>query len=246
MNNATTPSTILLDHDGPVTHLKLNRPEKLNAFDASVVEQAIAAIAEAEERGSRLLVISGEGRSFSAGFDLSDLDRQTDSDLVLRFIRIETLLQAIHNAPMATLALVHGRCFGAAADLFCVCHHRVAAPDTTFRMPGLRFGIVLGTRRVSRLIGAEKARDVLETSKTINADEALGIGMVQHVAPIERWPDFIGDRAGAAGALDPAAQARLLKNTRTSSDDADLADLVRSASVPGLADRIRNFAKGSR
>lgn len=92
MNNATTPSTILLDHDGPVTHLKLNRPEKLNAFDASVVEQAIAGIAEAEERGNRLLVISGEGRSFSAGFDLSDLDRQTDSDLALRFIRIETLL----------------------------------------------------------------------------------------------------------------------------------------------------------
>lgn len=239
-------AAVLLKHDGLVTHLTLNRPEKLNALDSSIVEQAISGVAEAAENKSRLLVISGDGRSFSAGFDLSNLDQQTDAELVLRFIRIETLLQAIQNAPMATLALVHGRCFGAAADILCVCDHRITAPGTTFRMPGLRFGIVLGTRRLASLIGPDKARKILETSKTFDTEEAVSLGMAQQIILQDDWESFIFKQAEIACSLDSEAQNRMLKNTRSCSNDSDLAELVRSLSVPGLVERIKRFTELSK
>lgn len=237
-------STVLIDHDGPVTHLKFNRPEKLNALDSHIVDQAISGVGEAEKRGSRILILSGEGRSFSAGFDLSGLDRSTDGDMLLRFVRIEILLQAVLAAPMSTLAFAHGRCFGAAADLFCVCDHRFAAPDTTFRFPGLRFGAVLGTRRLARLIGPDNAREVLESSNIIDADKAVRLGMVHRTIPEDQLPEVVSQQAEIASVLSPAAQKSMLDNTRIRSNDSDMAELVRSVSVPGLVERIGSFSRG--
>lgn len=233
-------------HEGAITRITLNRPEKLNAIDASLVEGALEGLRAAVERGQRLVVFAGAGRAFSAGFDLSDLDAHSDGDLVLRFIRIETLLQEIYAAPMMTLALAHGRCFGAAADIFCACARRVAAPDTTFRMPGLNFGIVLGTRRFSRLVGTDAARRILATSRVFDVDEALRLGFVERCLPPEEWAEATEQVRGEAEELSPEAQQRLLNNTREESGDSDMAALVRSAAEPGLGDRIRAFVAASR
>jgi enoyl-CoA hydratase/carnithine racemase len=243
MSSPTSPAVVFTTHHGPVTYLKLNRPLKLNAIDSALVEAALIAVETAAKRGSRLLVITGEGRAFSAGFDLSDLDQRSDADIVLRFIRIETLLQAIHNAPMTTLALVHGRCIGAAADILCVCDQRVAAPETTFRMPGLRFGAVLGSRRLGNLIGTDQARQMLETSMTIGVDQALALGLVQQCIAQEEWPGYIADQAKNSRLLSAVAQQGMLAALRTRSDDSDLAQLVRSISEPGIVDRIRRYTQ---
>jgi len=64
---------------------------------------------------------------------------------LLRFVRIEQLLQRLFRVPYPTVALVHGHVFGAGADLFCACQHRFAASDATFRLPGTGFGLVQGT-----------------------------------------------------------------------------------------------------
>lgn len=243
MTASSSSAVVLTTHYGPVTYLKFNRPLKLNAIDAAIVEAALSSVEAAVKRGTRLLVMAGEGRSFSAGFDLSDLDRKSDADIVLRFIRIETLLQAIHNSPMTTLALVHGRCFGAAADIVCVCDQRIAAPGTTFRMPGLRFGAVLGTRRLGNLIGPDQARQLLETSRTFDVDEAVALGMVQQCMAQEDWPDYIAEQAKRSRVLSPDAQQRMLQNLRTHSDDNDLAQLVRSISEPGIVARIERYTQ---
>src|SRR5688572_31115635 len=121
--------------------------------------------------GTRLLILDGAGNHFCAGFDFTDYQNASDGDLALRFIRIETLLQALYHAPYETLALAHGRVFGAGADLVASCGVRVAAPDTAFRLPGLRFGVVLGTRRLASRIGTDNARDVLSASRTFDAEE---------------------------------------------------------------------------
>jgi enoyl-CoA hydratase/carnithine racemase len=164
---------LLRQHDGRVTHLTLNRLQKANALSASLVEALLNAIEYAYTDGTRLLILDGNGDNFCAGFDFTAYLEATEGDLVLRFIRIEHLLQQLHHAPFATLVLAHGKNFGAGSDLVCACSLRVAAPGTTFRMPGLRFGIVLGTRRLAHRIGADAARDVLATSRTLAADEAL-------------------------------------------------------------------------
>ncbi|MEQ9556941.1 MAG: enoyl-CoA hydratase/isomerase family protein, partial [Rhodospirillales bacterium] len=129
--------TLLIAKDGGTTEITLNRTDKANALGPDLVEDMIAAVAAAASDGTRLLVLRGEGKSFCSGFDLSDLETVTDGDLVHRLIRIETLLQAVYHAPFPTLALAHGRVFGAGADLFCACSRRIAAPGTSFRMPGL-------------------------------------------------------------------------------------------------------------
>ena len=80
--------------DGQITRILLNRPERLNAFNADLVAALTDAVAKANRDGTRLLVFRGEGKGFSGGFDLSDLDRASDGDLLLRFVRVEELLLA--------------------------------------------------------------------------------------------------------------------------------------------------------
>src|SRR5262245_25288191 len=107
---------LLIKSTGAATELVLNRPDRAHALDAALVEALLAAIEQAASTGVRLLTLRGEGRHFCAGFDFSDLDRQSDGDLLHRFVRIEQLLQALHHAPMTTLALCHGIAFGAGGD----------------------------------------------------------------------------------------------------------------------------------
>jgi len=232
---------LLVSRDGNVTRLTLNRPDKANALSAALVEALLAAVDAAHADGTRLLVLDGAGKHFCAGFDFAGCEESSEGDLVLRFIRIETLLQRVHHAPFATLALAHGRVFGAGADLVAVCGRRAAAPGTTFRMPGLQFGLVLGTRRLAACVGATTARTWLETSATFDADAALHAGFLTHSVEREHWPETIAEAAEAAGTLSPAAATQLYARTCADTRDADMATLVASAAVPGLKDRIRRY-----
>jgi enoyl-CoA hydratase/carnithine racemase len=232
---------LLVSRDGSVTRLTLNRPDKANALSAALVEALLAAVDAAHADGTRLLVIDGTGKHFCAGFDFAGCEEASEGDLVLRFIRIETLLQHVHHAPFATLALAHGRVFGAGADLVAVCGRRAAAPGTTFRMPGLQFGLVLGTRRLAACVGATTARAWLETSATFDADAALRAGFLTHSVEREHWPEVIADAAEAAGTLSPVASAYLYAQTLVDTRESDMATLVASAAASGLKDRIRRY-----
>ena len=156
----TDQNAVIITHHNGVTSCTLNRPDKLNALNADMVEGLLQAMKEATAKDSQLVVFQGAGRAFCAGFDLSDLADMSDADLLFRFVRIETLLQAIYTARMPTLALVHGRCFGAGADIVASCSQRIASADSSFRMPGLQFGIVLGTRRLAALIGGDAKKSL--------------------------------------------------------------------------------------
>jgi len=117
MTQTISQSPVIIEHNGSVTWLRLNRPDRLNAVNAAMIEGLIDGLIAARDRGSDLVVFAGEGRAFSAGFDLSGLDQQSDADLLYRFVRVEQLLQMIYQLPMTSVALVQGRCFGAAADI---------------------------------------------------------------------------------------------------------------------------------
>ena len=226
---------------GPALHLTLSRPGKMNALSAELVEALLSAVQGACRDGTRLLVLSGEGANFSAGFDMSGFEQQSEGDLLLRFVRIEQLLQALRHAPFDTLALAHGKNFGAGADLVCACARRVGSPDASFRMPGLRFGILLGSRLLAERIGAERARQVLQVSRTFGAPEALEWGFLTEVVAQEAW-DGVREKAQAdAAALAPEAAARLYRAVTPDHRDRDLAEMVRSAAEPGLKMRIAEY-----
>ncbi|MGN2391754.1 enoyl-CoA hydratase/isomerase family protein [Pelomicrobium sp. G1] len=232
---------LLIARTEGVARLTLHRPHKANALDGALVEALIAAVEAAAGDGTRLLILDGSGEHFCAGFDFSDFESQTEGDLALRFLRIETLLQAIYHAPFQTLALAHGRNFGAGADLVVACSRRIASPEATFRMPGLRFGVVLGTRRLAHRVGPEEARRLLIESRTFGADEAMDTGFLSRIAARDEWEDLIAEAAREARALPLESAARLNALTVTESRDADMAELARSVGRPGLKARLRAF-----
>lgn len=234
-------SELLTERAGATLTLTLNRPDKMNALSASLVEALQTAVDEAARSEVRLLVLRGHGRNFSAGFDFGGVEAQSEGDLLLRFVRIEQLLQSLQHAPFDTLALAHGKNFGAGVDLFGACAQRVAAPEASFRMPGLQFGLVLGTRRFAAQVGAERARAILQASRSFGTEEALGLGFVHRSADAEQWPELVAEAEQTAALLAPPTAARLGNVLRADTRDADLADLVRSAAEPGLKARIAAY-----
>ena len=234
-------SELLSERVGDVLTLTLNRPDKMNALSASLVDALLAEIEGAAESGVRLLVLRGEGRNFSAGFDFGGYEDQSEGDLLLRFVRIEQLLQAVRHAPFDTMALAHGKNFGAGVDLICSCARRVAESSSTFRMPGLGFGLVLGTRRYAERVGGTRARSVLGDGVTFGAEAALADGFLTALAAKDEWAAAV---EAAGSKLTPVASASLYRATCPDTRDQDLADLVTSAARPGLKDRIAAYRAG--
>jgi enoyl-CoA hydratase/carnithine racemase len=231
--------SLLVDREGPRKRVTLNRPDQRNALSPDLVAQLHEVILDSADDGTRLLELSGEGRNFCAGFDLSDLDSQSEGDLLLRIVRIEQLLQAVYHAPFHTLALAHGRVVGAGADMVLACRTRIAAPGTLFEMPGPHFGLILGTRRLSATVGNDRALALL--ARPFDAETALRTGFVTHLASAaERTP--IADAAFAAATARTLETERvLLANLRADTRAQDLADLVASAARPGLKQRIAAY-----
>jgi enoyl-CoA hydratase/carnithine racemase len=227
-------------------HILLNRPEKMNALSADMVEGLIDAVSQAHDDGAQVIVLQGEGRNFSAGFDFSGLDAQSEGDLLLRFVRIETLLQTLRASPCLTVGLAHGRNFGAGVDLFAACRLRYAEKDASFRMPGLKFGLVLGTRHFASLVGTQAARTLLETAASFEAPHAREIGFVHDLAERGEWPAQCARAVARAAGLPPASRAALYDTLADDDADQDLARLVRSAAAPGLKQRIAAYLDAPR
>jgi enoyl-CoA hydratase/carnithine racemase len=234
----TGPADSILDveQDDGLLQLTLNRPDSANALNPELTEALIDAITRA--RQVRLCVVRGAGRHFCAGFDLSDLEKSSDGDLLWRFLRIETLLQAVHHAPFPVVAFGQGQLVGAGADLFAACWRRVAAPDARFRMPGWNFELALGTRRLANLIGTDAARDLLIDTKPLSAEESLACGLATDLAPREQWPALADGLNRRATALSPLAVQHMLGLTIDDSRSRDMAAIVATAGRPGLKDRI--------
>ena len=203
--NTTDDGRLLIERAGKLTRLTLNRPDKRNALSADLVEACFRPSTTASGDSTRLLVLQGDGPGFCAGFDFTGIQDQSDADLVLPFYPRRTAAAGIDLHRCPTLALAHGACFGAGADLVATCSHRVLAPDTTLRMPGLRFDVVLGTRRLADLIGGEAARNLLETSRVFDAEQALHLGFAQQIRSKDRGQRVMEEKRGTHKTLSAGA-----------------------------------------
>jgi enoyl-CoA hydratase len=242
---ASTSETVRVERSGSTWTLTLNRPEKRNALNADMVEALHAAVSLVHAEAGDVLVLRAEGKSFCAGFDFSGFEQASEGDLLWRFVRIEQLLQTLQHSPCLTVALAQGPVFGAGVDLLVSCKRRIAQADASFRMPGLKFGLVLGTRRLAALIGAQSAREIQEVAATLSASEALSRGLLSSVAEMSAWPDVVSESEAIAAALEPQVRANLYRVLTTDPGAADLADLVHSvvgsAGGLGLKARIAKY-----
>ena len=228
-----------------VATIVLNRPAKANALDAPTVEALHAALDHAFAAPAHLIVLRAEGRNFCAGFDFSGFEDTSASELCWRFIRIEQFLQRLAHAPCSTMALAQGGCFGAGADLVQACHERLAAPDARFCMPGWRFGLALGTRRLVARIGADGARRLLESAAILDAGAAAHARLIDTVADHADWQAHVDAARTASSAIAPEAHARLAIIVTADTRTLDMASLVESLAAGDLKARIRAFRAGA-
>jgi enoyl-CoA hydratase len=231
--------TFRLERAGDVATLVLANPSRGNALSPALVAALDGGLDQAVAEGARLVMLRGEGRHFCTGFDLSDLPELSDGDLLLRVVHIELLLQKLAGMPVTTLAIGSGRTFGAGADLFAACDHRVALEGASFSFPGPAFGLALGTARLAERVGATAARALLLAGREVTAAEALSLGLATQV--VAEPTEAIAAAVVAAARLEAPTVAMLHARTRGADDAADLAALVRSAARPGLKARIEAY-----
>ena len=238
-------SLIEVRREGALTHLRLARPDKGNSLSREMVRQMASVVDACQTDGTRGLLIDAAGPNFCTGFDLSDVDIETDDTLLARFVRVELLLQSVHRAPFLTAALAQGKTWGAGADLFAACQLRWAAPGTTFAFPGAAFGLVLGTGRLGALVGPAHASDWILSGRQIGMEEARAAGLVQRGANTpDKAAALFETLQQMLQRVDHSTQTQIgaALHLRNPSDDAiDLARLVESAARPGLKARIAAY-----
>ena len=180
MSNAVSTT-----RDGDVLRVTLTRPDRRNAFDAATIDQLTAAFADVGD--ARVVLLSGEGPSFSAGADLDWMRASVDLDAEanrVEGLRLATLFATIDACPAPVVAAVHGHALGGGAGLVATVDIAVAQTDTMFGFTEVRIGLIPATISpyVIDRIGTTAARRYLLTAELFDATEAQRIGLVSAVA----------------------------------------------------------------
>jgi enoyl-CoA hydratase/carnithine racemase len=244
-SNVRMVEPIKLERSDDIVWVTLNRPQYGNALTPTTIDALERAIEEAAACGCRLFVLRAVGKNFCTGFDLTDIDSASEADLLLRFVRIELLLQKLASARFATLALISGRAIGAGADLAVACDRRVVVGDASFAFPGAAFGLILGTHRLAERTSNSFAREVVRSGRTIGAAEARAAGLATAIASSDDIPGLVSAEAAAARRLDGSTSLALAAATRGDDGDRQLAALVRSAARCGFKERIVEYRTGA-
>lgn len=183
-----TDAPVLVTRDGPVARVTLNRPQLHNAFDEALIDGLTAAFLGFYDDDSRVVVLAGAGKSFSAGADLNWMQRAAGYDEERNRAdarALELMLRTIDDCPKPVLALVQGAAIGGGVGLVAACDIAVAGEAAQFATSEVRLGIVPAVIApfVVRAIGPREARRWFLTAERFGAAEARRIGLVHEVVP---------------------------------------------------------------
>ncbi|HEY3060444.1 MAG TPA: enoyl-CoA hydratase/isomerase family protein [Chloroflexota bacterium] len=200
----TGESPILVERRGSVGLITLNRPAKLNALNAELMDQLEQALREMDEDDEiAAIVLTGAGeRAFSAGGDMSEQIEAIDG---ARQARRGNPSAGIRGCKTPTLAAIRGYCYGGAALLAISCDIRNSGEDGRFKFHGASYGRALGGAILPRIVGTAKAKELLFTGDDVPAAEALRIGLVNHVVPSAEVVEFTLAMAERIAANSPRA-----------------------------------------
>ncbi|HVT45370.1 MAG TPA: enoyl-CoA hydratase-related protein [Thermoanaerobaculia bacterium] len=220
---------ILLETNDRIATITLNRPDKLNALAGTMRQDLLAALRVARDDSSaRALVITGSGRGFCSGGDvelMSHLQRENATEPFLELLGAGAeIVTTIREMPKIVIAAVNGVAAGAGCNLALACDYRIASESARFGQTFIRIGLHPdwgGTLFLPRLVGPSRAIELMATGRMIEAAEALAIGMVDQVAPAERFADEVRSFAATIAAAPPIPLG-LLKNAVYRSQRNDL------------------------
>jgi enoyl-CoA hydratase/carnithine racemase len=174
-----------LQRDGDLAVLRLNRPDKHNALSVAAETELLAALSSPEVAGSAAVLLTGNGKSFCAGADVTEI-REMGAEAILAYYRASgRVYQAIAGLRQPTVSAIHGYCLGGGFELALATDFRVADPDSRFGFPEVGLGILPssgGTLRVVRACGPVRARELLLLGRRMTAEQVLGLGLLTEVA----------------------------------------------------------------
>ncbi|MBI5014968.1 MAG: enoyl-CoA hydratase/isomerase family protein [Deltaproteobacteria bacterium] len=203
--------TIIYGKDGGVATVTFNRPAQLNALNIRMIEELVAAFSDvAADDRVRVLVVTGNEKAFGAGADLKMIHGLATTASAHAFF---TGLQGepyrrLSGVGKPTIAAVAGIALGGMCELALACDLRIAAENATFGLPEIKLGLLPGgggTQRLPRLVGATKAKEMLLTGDSIDAQEAYRIGLVNKVVPLEKLMEETNSLAQKLAARPPFA-----------------------------------------
>ena len=176
---------LILQDNGAVRVIKINNPEALNALNTAILKELDAAFTEvAEDNGILAVVLTGEGRAFVAGADISEMKSKNAIEGEIFGKLGASVFRKIELLPKPVIAAVNGFALGGGCELAMSCDIRLASAKAKFGQPEVGLGITpgfSGTQRMPRLIGMGKAKELIYTADIIDAAEAYRIGLVNHV-----------------------------------------------------------------
>lgn len=207
-------SSVLIERDGPVLRVTLNRPDVRNAFDEEVIRALTnAATAAADDREVRAIVLGGKGKSFCAGADIgwmakgiaySRQENLSDAEDMARMMeRLDTL-------PMPVIGRIQGSALGGGVGLAAICDIVVATDDAVFALSEVKLGILpaVVAPYVLRKIGISAARELFLTGVRFDAARARQLGLVHEVVPTDALDAAVAKRVADVLAASPTGTAR--------------------------------------
>ncbi len=221
--------TVLLEEREPgIWLLTINRPKQLNALAPQVLTDiAEATRAVAANPAARCLLITGAGeRAFVAGGDIAAMGAMAVLEAREFAVQGHATFRAFELAPMPVIALVNGFALGGGCELALACDFIVASDQATFGQPEVNLGICPGfggTQRLTRVVGRSMALELVTTGRMVKADEALRIGLANHVVPAEALLDKGLELARMIAAKGPVA-VKYSKHLVHRGQDIDLAN----------------------
>jgi methylglutaconyl-CoA hydratase len=223
--------TLEVASQGPVLHIRLNRPEVRNAFNGTVVEELQAAFAAADaDANARVVVLSGNGKSFSAGADLAWMTEQADLPVAENqrsAERMARMFLAIARCKKPVVARIHGHALGGGTGLTAAVDMAFCTEDCLFGLTEVKLGIVPAVISpfVMQKIGAGRARTLFLTGERFDGREAQRIGLVQRAVPEGELDAAVQKAVNELLAAGPAAVASA-KNLIVAVDGLSLEDAI--------------------
>jgi enoyl-CoA hydratase/carnithine racemase len=226
----------------------LNRPDRLNAIDAAHFEALNAALDRAVDESARAILIRGEGRSFSAGRDLGELDPESEDPAETLRRTFNSMVMKISALPVPTIAAVQGACLGGGMGIALACDLVIAADDASFASPFGKLGSVPDSGFhwfFTTRLGPGLAKDVTLTGRKLSGSEAAALGLVARAVPAA---DLLATarelaRSIAAGPTRAFALASYL--IARASAGASLADILAAeATAQGVAFQTADLREG--
>jgi len=185
-----TYKNIIIEKKNGVGTITMNRPAVLNALDIETIEELTAAVHELEhDQTIHVAVLTGKDKAFIAGADIKQMQTMNTLEAKTFATNGHHLLQTIENSRLPYIAAVNGYALGGGCEVMIACDLIIASTTAKIGQPEINLGIhpgFGGTQRLPRLVGATKAKELLLTGDTIDAQEALRIGLVNKIIEPEK------------------------------------------------------------